>query len=76
MFVTSVNRAEGSAANGGLRAFLLAVNGGIPTPLEFDMAEPGRPGERICVDIFYGIGRAREQLNLQHEQLEIIERPD
>jgi hypothetical protein len=58
------------------RAFLQEVNGGIPTPLEFEMAEPARPGERICIDFFYGIGRTRDRNDLAYQQLEIIERTD
>lgn len=58
------------------RAFLLAVNGGIPSPLEFNMAEPGRPGERVCVDFFYGIGRTETPFDLAYQQLDILERTD
>src|SRR5262245_25753204 len=58
------------------RAFLRAINGGIPTPFEFAMAEPGRPGERICIDFFYGVAATREQNELVYEQQQIIERTD
>ena len=57
------------------RAFLQAVNGGVPTPSEFAMAEPGRPGERICIDFFYGVGATREHKDLLHEQEQIIAQP-
>jgi hypothetical protein len=54
------------------RAFLRTINGGVPTPLEFAMAEPGRPGERICIDFFYGIGATRERNDLLYAQQQII----
>jgi hypothetical protein len=58
------------------RAFLRAVNGGVPTPGEFAMAEPGRPGERICIDFFFGVGATRKQNDLLYEQAEIGHRVD
>ncbi|MCE9561599.1 MAG: SMI1/KNR4 family protein [Planctomycetes bacterium] len=58
------------------REFLRAVNGGIPTPGEFEMAKPSRPSERVCIDFFYGIGATRRQNDLLREQREVIERTD
>ena len=58
------------------RAFLLAVNGGIPAPSEFAMAEPGRPSERICIDFLYGLGTEREENDILYQQEEIIDRTD
>jgi len=58
------------------RAFFQKVNGGIPTPSEFALADPGYPGGRACIDVFYGIGSAPGRLDLAYEQLKIIERTD
>jgi len=58
------------------RAFLRTINGGIPTPSEFALAEPGRPGERACIDFLYGIGADREERDLLYEQERIVERTD
>ncbi len=58
------------------RAFLKAINGGIPSPSEFAMAKPGRPGERIVIDFLYGVGYDRERYDLLHEQEQIAERTD
>jgi hypothetical protein len=58
------------------RAFLLAINGGVPTPSQFQMAKPGRRGEQICIDFFYGVGATRRRLELLYQQKQIIGRTD
>jgi hypothetical protein len=58
------------------RAFLRAVNGGVPTPGEFAMAEPGRPGERIVIDFCYGLSATRRANDLLHQQDVIRGRTD
>lgn len=74
--IRKVEKELGVAFPDDYRAFLLAVNGGVPTPHEFDMARPGRPGERICVDFFYGVAATRRRNDLLYEQQEIIGRTD
>ena len=58
------------------RAFLLAVNGGTPAPHEFVMAKPGRPGEQIGIDFFYGVAAKRRTYDLLYEQEKIVGRTD
>jgi hypothetical protein len=58
------------------RAFLRAVNGGVPTPGEFTMARPARPGERIVIDFLYGVRTTRRRHDLVREQRDIISRTD
>jgi hypothetical protein len=59
------------------RAFLLAVNGGVPAPHQFKMAKSGRPGEEIGVDFFYGVAATRRRAHdLRREQEEIVSRTD
>jgi hypothetical protein len=75
----AVGKAEGElgvAFPEDYRAFLLAVNGGVPTPHEFAMAKPGRPGERIGVDLFFGVAAKRRTNDLRYEQEQIIGRTD
>ena len=75
----AVRRAEndlGVAFPDDYRAFLRAVNGGVPTPGEFAVAEPRRPGARLCVDVLYGVAAARGENDLAHEQRRIAGRVD
>jgi hypothetical protein len=75
----AVRKAEevlGVALPDDYRAFLRTVNGGIPTPGEFEMAEPERPGERICIDFFYGLRASRRENDLLYEQEELSDRVD
>jgi hypothetical protein len=58
------------------RAFLLAVNGGVPRPHEFKMAKPGRPGEQIGIDFLYGVAARRRNDDLRYEQEQIVGRTD
>lgn len=55
------------------RAFLEAVNGGVPAPSEFAMAVPG---QRACLDFLYGVGTPRGQRDLRFQQKRIVERTD
>ena len=58
------------------RAFLLAVNGGVPKPHEFKMAKPGRPGEQIGIDFLYGVAAKQRENDLRYEQEQIVDRTD
>lgn len=58
------------------RAFLLAVNGGVPTPSEFTLAEPGRPGERAGIDFLFGVAAKRQATDLRYEQEKLTRRVD
>jgi hypothetical protein len=74
--VRAVEEELGVAFPDDYRAFLLAVNGGVPKPHEFEMAKPGRPGERIGIDFLYGVAAKRREGDLRYEHEQIIGRTD
>lgn len=74
--VRKVEEELGVAFPDDYRAFLLAVNGGVPSPHEFKMAKPGRPGEQIGIDLLYGVTAKRRANDLRYEQEDIIDRTD
>lgn len=53
------------------KEFLQTVNGGVPSPSEFALAESD---QRACIDFFYGVGAKRERLDLAYQQQQMIGR--